>query len=258
MTSISGITIVETPCCKTQYSKTTYASVSSLDWHQWSDEFCHGRLYSPPSEVYKCGCGTYFLLNDAKSIGQLRFRDEGYDEKSKAYPRMPYLKHTEIIELIQGGEKIDDRKIEYKVRMKYWWLLNHRYRVFSEELKDHTISIEQWDNRRDEEIEDLAKTNMLQLLPLIEEFDRNNLILRGEAWRVLGEFINAIDCYKKSEEFNRTNKKYAEHLISLAQDGVKRVVRMIPQDWKDPLKKPAPYRRTIRTNELTIEPCLSG
>ena len=63
MTRISGMRVIETPCCKTQFSTPAYGSINLTSHEFWTDGRRVGSLFGGDGGLRRCTCGKYFLLH---------------------------------------------------------------------------------------------------------------------------------------------------------------------------------------------------
>ena len=63
MTRISGTQIIETPCCRAQYSTPAYGSINLTAHEYWTDGRRVGSLFGGDGGLRRCVCGQYFLLH---------------------------------------------------------------------------------------------------------------------------------------------------------------------------------------------------
>lgn len=232
MTSISGYRIVSAPCCGKSYNDPAYASINTRDWHRWSDGHAFGSLYQPTPPVCLCACGAYFLADEA-TAGQA-----GLDDSHHA--TMPWLRDRQAHIAIEKHHHFTDGRVECEVRLQYWHLLNHRYRITdNEEVPNPRMTSEGiWSALTDDETDERIRSNLERLTPLLEKYRPDNLFLIGEAYRARGLMAEAIAHFRRA---SKVETPVIEHLIELANVGAQRVVRIEPPDWHEKPKKPEPW-----------------
>ena len=81
MTRITGTQIIETPCCRAQYSTPAYGSINLTAHEYWTDGRRVGSLFGGDGGLRRCVCGQYFLLHMCDHIRTI--------PKSTYKPRAP-------------------------------------------------------------------------------------------------------------------------------------------------------------------------
>lgn len=270
MTSVSGYTLLQTPCCGTRYKDLSYASINLRDRQSWSDGFSVSPLFRPNFPVCKClACGALFLTRDGIKVGH-----EGCDERAKAsedeLPWLPVMTPDQVVLIVMSNaeNKFPSPEIELLLRLAFWRQLNHRFRApFTESgepvaswreiaagmrqgvrpknsAEAVTAAIQQefsvlppWDAMSDMDVDAMIEANFMRLLPLLEEHESDHPLLLGEAYRALGQMESAIHHFQRA---TGEDTDVAAHLIDLANAGERRVIRIEPPDWVAPPSKPEP------------------
>ena len=129
MTSISGHTLIATPCCKSIY-KTPYGFMNLGATGYWTDGAKENSLWSTSGGLRMCRCGTAFLLMDAVKLDIEAGLEitEAEDVNPKDLPRVI--------------SNASSPRLEVMARRNYWRHLNDAYRVEYREHQEKKIAFE--------------------------------------------------------------------------------------------------------------------
>ena len=111
MTRISGTRVIESPCCRIQYSTPAYGSINLTAHEYWTDGRLVGSLFGSDGVLRRCICGQYFLLHMCDHIRTI--------PKSTYKPRAP--KGWQIIKSnswsrFWGKPTLGDYLLNYDIR----------------------------------------------------------------------------------------------------------------------------------------------
>jgi len=129
MTSISGHTLIATPCCKSIY-KTPYGFMNLSATGYWTDGAKENSLCSMSGGLRMCRCGTAFLLVDAVKI------------EIEAGPEITEAEDVNPKDLPRVISKASSPRLEVMARRNYWRQLNDAYRVEYREHQEKKIAFE--------------------------------------------------------------------------------------------------------------------
>ena len=115
MTSITGFTIVASPCCRTLYSTPQYGSINLTAREYWSDGYRQAPLFADDGGLRKCKCGKFYLLREAIKLG--------LDAEAHT-PQTEYVDAADLADATQSPSPT----VELAARREYWKYLNDPYR----------------------------------------------------------------------------------------------------------------------------------
>lgn len=262
MTSVRGYYVVKAPCCGALYEKTAYSSINLSGWERWSDGFEDGSLYSNPDNVCHCECGRFFLSADAEEVDYVRFRSwkeqEEHPEEEPIRPQpLPYVTQRDAFELVYNLTPLPSGEIEAFLRLLVWQALNEKDRVKESENWSDTWAqselrkilgdkynepkLEAWILMPDAQREKMCQENLVELIPLLESKFPSWHLLIGNAYRALGDQKKSIDCFNM---VTGESPKIVQYLIGQTQLSNKKVIRIDPPEWLDPVEMPEPWVNT--------------
>lgn len=286
MTSVSGITVVSSPCCGARYKQPAFKSINMRARQTWSDGFWFSDLFKPPGQVCECACGTLFLTHDILSVGYFDFHDIKVDptveaQAAGALSNLPVIRLNRIAQIIltndPAGFKSDE--IELELRLSFWRLLNHPRRGFQHEdsapsisaqnpgngeeafevrhttsddpmsrfLRDDQCTAIQWETLSETDVDHLIESNLDALLPLLERLRQDEHLLLGEANRASGKMEAAQNHFGL---LIGQDDHAATHLSQLAEAGKRHVIRIEPPDWQVAPRKPEPWMNSHPRGEI--------
>ena len=196
MTRISGNRIIETPCCKTQYSTPAYGSINLTAHEFWTDGRQVGSLFNGDGGLRRCACGEYFLLHMCDHI--------------QTIPKTPYKPRAP-----KGWQNTKSN----------WWS-----RFWGKPtLGDYLLN---YDIRTDEEIQ-VAEDALPPLTPYVDDADMPDviekcagkremqIIARRRMWQYLNDPFR--DVYRQHKQVNpdtfpsyAANEAQKENMLKLA------------------------------------------
>ena len=193
--------IILCPSCQNQFRQSTLASGNTLGATYWTDGKCEAPMLPDSVIVSYCEeCDNFFWVEDAELIDKVEF-DSG------KYPDAELLKELTLEQYIEALEKLevkDDEDTLYLLR-QIWWNYNDYYRNDDQE----EIS---------KDIEEHMPALLEKLLDALNDNNDENLILKGELFRELGEFEKALEQLNKitDPEYDEVKK----YIIDLAEQGI--------------------------------------
>lgn len=116
MTSISGNSLIATPCCRAIYAKVRFSSMNFSASAYWTDGKRENSLMPNDGGLRKCECGKFFLINECINLEI----DAGENPK---YPLT--VLESELLSVIQSSTSLE---MELVARRAYWMYLNNEYR----------------------------------------------------------------------------------------------------------------------------------
>ena len=134
MTSITGYTLIASPCCRTLYSTPQYGSINLSAHGYWTDGEKEFGLMPRGGGLRKCKCGQFYLLREAIKLG------------FEAGPETP---HTEFVDAADLAEATHSKSptVELVARREFWKHLNDPYRELdrSHREAENRAAQEKWD-----------------------------------------------------------------------------------------------------------------
>ena len=251
MTRISGTRIIETPCCKTQYSTPAYGSVNLSAYEFWTDGRQVGSLFNGDGGLRRCACGEYFLLHmcdhiqtipktpykprapkgwqKAKSNLWTRFwgkptlgdyllnydirSDEEIQAAEDALPPLtPYVDDADMPDVIE--KSANKREMQIIARRRIWQYLNDRFREVYRQHK-HVNP----DTFPDFEASDAQKENMLKLAYLLEDGYGPPWLEVAELCREVGDLDAAAKALSRAGKSDETLSGVVVQLIAMNYSG---------------------------------------
>jgi hypothetical protein len=116
MTRISGVRILEAPCCAKQYSFPRYMSMNFSAFEYWTDGWREGTLMPNDEGLRHCQCGKFIFLHNMTAINTT---------ESAGLPSLPRMPEKMLLSCIAQAT---DESMEVAARFEHWRHLNHDYR----------------------------------------------------------------------------------------------------------------------------------
>jgi hypothetical protein len=130
MTSISGHTLIATPCCKSIYKTVVYGSMNNSASGIWTDGEKEHSLSPTDGGLRMCRCGKAFLLYETTDLKL---------PPSEDTLSPPYVAPDEFPKAIATAI---NKHVEVTARRNYWRHLNDAYRVKYREHQEKKIAFE--------------------------------------------------------------------------------------------------------------------
>jgi ADP-ribosylglycohydrolase len=278
MTSVSGITVVTAPCCGARYQKPAFSSINMRGRQTWSDGYWFGELFNPRAKICECPCGAMFLTRDAEDVAYFDFDEietdsTGEAQMADALPYLPVMRSNRIAQVMLSADfaGFTNDEIELEMRLAFWHLLNHPYRMLQCEeptpskpvrrlergvlpedsahstaqddpvaqyLQNNINTAIPWKTLSESDVDHLITDNLAHLLPLLETHSPDANLLIGEANRALGQMDAAMAHFRMADS---QDNLVTTHLINLSESSERHVVRIEPPDWEEPVIKPEPW-----------------
>lgn len=251
MTRISGNRIIETPCCKTQYSTPAYGSINLTAHEFWTDGRQVGSLFNGNGGLRRCTCGEYFLLHmcdhiqtipktpykprapkgwqSTKSNWWTRFwgkptlgdyllnYDIRTDEEIQAAedvlpPLTPYVDDADMPDVIE--KCAGKREMQIIARRRMWQYLNDPFRDVYRQHKQVNP-----DTFPDYEANDAQKENMLKLAYLLEDGYGPPWLEVAELCREVGDMDAAAKALSRAGKSDERLSEVIGQLIEMNYSG---------------------------------------
>lgn len=134
MTSITGYTLIASPCCRTLYKTPQYGSINLSAQGYWTDGEKEFGLMPSGGGLRKCKCGQFYLLREATSLG------------FEAGPETPHTQFVDAADLADATQS-SRKAVELVARRQYWMHLNDPYREFyrAHRQAEDQAAQEKWD-----------------------------------------------------------------------------------------------------------------
>ena len=180
--------IISCPHCGQYAKKKTLISGNTFGAELWSD----GKRIAPmlpdyPSLVLCRKCEQFYWVKDAKKVDEVN----AYEESEKKWKNVEYTDFPTFRQYFKALETISQERF---LRINMWWTYNNYFR-------------EDQENEVTPEMERMNNENLILLLPLLDESDENDLIMKAEALRCLGRFEESIQLLAKVENPNMKEVK---------------------------------------------------
>ena len=248
MTILSTLIRVATPCCGTHHLVREYSSLHIENFHLWSDGRQLWQSMPTQKTVCQCSCGHIFLPSSATEVARHSFTEPGEDAQTMlasltSLEELPAMTAQQTYFAIASKRAFPDSTIERLVRIHFWHLLNDRYREVPSGLQAylHPVVDAPWAALSDTENENLLHSNLIALIPLLENHHRLDTMILGDAHRAMGNMPEAINLYKTAMRAATSDTEPLNHLISMATQSSRRVVGLVPPTWEAPPQKPEPW-----------------
>lgn len=172
--------VVACPRCEGLAKYLTLVSGNTFGARVWSDGKQIAPMLPRPPGVVKCHhCGECYWLADAKEVGTIPSwgdNKQKVDAAWKAAQKVEEPSEEEYYDALAKGLAVNPQQ-ETDARILAWWRSNDAFR----------------DPGRADRTPMAAATrmNLEALARLLEEGDDNNLVMKAEVYRELGEFESA-------------------------------------------------------------------
>lgn len=217
--------IITCPNCQGLASYLTLLTGNLLGARVWTDGKLFAPMFPQPPAVVKCiHCEECYWLFDTKPIGMIDRRDPDrqIDPAWTATEHVEEPTEAEYYQAIEKGLATTPRE-ERKLRILAWWRRNDAFRVFGKPKKASKKAAQHkpspplpW------------RENLQALLPLLDEGNNNDCLMKAEVLRELGDFeaakqvLNRIDIDKA--------EKVAEFIRLLKAEQLRKFLRTIRND----------------------------
>jgi len=215
--------IIACPKCQGLASYLTLLSGNNIGAWVWTDgKVIAPMLPRPPAVVSCVHCGECYWRADAELIGTIDWNDCDRQQIDLARtPTKAVVEPTEE-EYYQAIEKglATDLKQERSLRMLAWWRRNDAFRFFGK-LKKAARAPAQ--GKQSTPLP--WRENLAALLPLLDEGNNNDCLMKAEVLRQLGDFeaakqiLDRIDLDKA--------EKVAEFIRLLKAEELRKVLREV-------------------------------
>ena len=176
------IEIKQCPNCDCEFTVWAVASCNTFGAKFYTDGFVDGPMYDEGSALLTCPeCNRYFWREDVPTRESMRDSQFFSDSERRSLPNagQVHLRHYEDM-LHQALWKTKTQ--EKYIRIRAWWSINSAYRGHATQEID--LSPEQ-------------EANLLKLLQLLDTNDSDELIMKAEVLRELGQFD---ECLKQLDQ----------------------------------------------------------
>jgi hypothetical protein len=172
--------IVACPQCKALAKYGTLISGNTFGAEVWTDGLQIAPMLPCPPEVAKCNeCSHLFWLKNANSVGELSWAEK--DRAPTEWCKAEYLKEpmeADYYTALAGG-LAQTAEQERTARVLAWWKSN-------EPLREQNCTEHSWSDP------DARQANLESLLPLLNDHDESDRIMKAEVLRELGRFDEAM------------------------------------------------------------------
>lgn len=172
-----GPTIVrECSACGKFIAQRTIMSGNTLGARFWTDGKRDAPMLPEQPKLVKCQhCVTFIWLDEQNEVGEIQQGDSTTRDADRfadaRQPLTPTLK--DYATFLEGG--VSDKEKERYARLRAWWAGNDSRRESGKSTKLDTFETE----------------NLRALLTLLDEAEDHDRIVKAEALRELGEFVDA-------------------------------------------------------------------
>jgi hypothetical protein len=181
--------VIACPHCKGLARYHTLLSGNTCGATVWSDGKRIAPMLPQPPQVVKCAhCRECYWLASAEKLGTFSPWDwgEGPTTPREWQESKPVEEPTELEYLSAITKLAKDREEERSVRLLAWWRRNDSFRQQNE--ADVVIA---------RAASGETRNNLLALLPLLDEEDENDCVMKSEVLRELGELDRSRELLKR-------------------------------------------------------------
>lgn len=170
---------VSCPSCGAKARYRTALSGNTFGASYWTDGKRVAPMLAELPNFVRCGsCSSCYWLRD-----EIRDDDDLIDDEGGEGAPLPYIEGADEADMhaalaagqVAGGEA------ERELRILAWWISNDQFRV------SNSLSVVEIGG-----LTGARRGNLRALLPLLNEYDDNDLIMRAEIHRELGDFAAAL------------------------------------------------------------------
>ncbi len=172
--------IVACPHCHGLAKYRTLVSGNTFGAQVWSDGKQVAPMLPRPPAIVRCRhCAECYWLYDAKEIGTQEPWGREDDPVDPAWKNAEYIEEPTEAEYYSAleGNLASDRERERSLRVLAWWRRNDAFRGRSH-AADGAVP----------EASEPFKSNLRALAELLDAGDENDLVMKAEVLRELGEF----------------------------------------------------------------------
>ncbi len=240
MTRITGTQIVKTPCCGAFVSTAAYGSINHMAYEYWTDGQNVGSLSPQDGGLRRCTCGQYYLLIECQNAftipvrrqsqstakkennstwwsrlfhrktREVSLQAEHSEQEQLSFPTALFVADAELPTVI--AKSVKNPTLVIAARRRYWRYLNDPFREIyrqHRQLNAQTFPLF--------EPNDTQRTNMLELIRLLEDQPVDARVEVAELYRELGEFDAAKNSLAMS---GRKSEKLYQVVTDLLVAGV--------------------------------------
>ena len=180
--------IIACPSCGQYAKKKTLISGNTKDIILWSD----GKRIAPylpefPSLVVCKKCDRFYWVEDAKEVAEV----PRFSELNNKWKDTEYIEFPTFHQYYKALESISD---EFYIRVSIWRSFNDYFR----DKKEDEITAE---------MEQMHNENLIALLKIFDEKDNNELLMKAEVYRNLGQFDAGRELLKRINDPNLNGVK---------------------------------------------------
>ena len=189
--------LIACPHCSQKAKKRSLLSANTFGAKIWSDGFMLAMMYPDLPDVVRCkNCRGFYHSCEATVLKEISLYDD-----SGEYDEIEYIAHLvwEDYPEALDSKVVNNPDIEFCVRRRYWWAMNHFYR-----RKPKADEIPDWNT-------ETYNKNAERLLGLCQG---DNHLLQAELLRNLGEFDVCLNTLKDADN---EPKSFANQIIKQAR-----------------------------------------
>jgi hypothetical protein len=197
---LPGPTIIyKCPNCENFIKNNSLMSFNTIGAIRFSDNKIIGLLMVELPDITKCKkCNTIFWLEGEYEIGSYDLWDKSTVETEwRNADQAEFLTIEDYFVALELEEITRSEEDEFYIRQNIWWEYNDRVRWKGKE---------QFKNNNDQI---LWKSNLDRFVELLDESDINQLIMRAEIYRNLGDFEKCMSIIQGITEAGFENIKDA-------------------------------------------------
>jgi hypothetical protein len=175
--------ILACPFCGQYAKKKTLISYNTFGAQLWSD----GKNIAPmkpefPSLVICKKCNQFFWIKDAKKVDEVT----NSTELKEKYGDIEFIEFPTFHQYFKALESIDDEKF---IRINIWWSFNDYFRNSNE-------------NEITPATDRLNTENLTALLKILDETDKNEILMKVEVLRNLMQFDASFKLLNRMNDAN--------------------------------------------------------
>lgn len=168
---------VSCPSCGASARYRTALSGNTFGATYWTDGRRVAPMLAELAQFVRCGsCASYYWLRDVIGDDDVLIDDRADGDQ---LPHIEPANESEMLAALRAGQVVGTES-ERQLRVLAWWLSNDRYRA------PGSMPLAGPDG-----LTEARRGNLRALLPLLDECDDNDMIMRAEIHRELGDFASA-------------------------------------------------------------------
>lgn len=167
----------------------TFLSWNNLGGVLWTDGYFDGDMWADPPQLVKCPhCRKILWIDDQELLGRKRQRDANGERRRDFLRAQPFvlLEMSDYFQVIEQV-RLDGKRLRH-ARVRAWQWGNHPRRACSQAGSRFSRGAG-W---TPPSVHESERLNLEALVPLLDECDEDDRVMKAEACRELGRFDAAL------------------------------------------------------------------